>query len=73
MNLFVSIWGFLLSNPALFVWLIFYFLEKAVKLSPWKWDDVLVDGLRWVFSKIPKLGRFLKKGAPDERNNTTTN
>lgn len=34
-------------------WLLIGFmaLEKIVKLSPAKWDDILVDGIKSAFSK----------------------
>lgn len=60
MEVFSSIFSFIISHPAFSLWVLFYFLEKAVKLSPWKWDDILVDGIKWSLSKIPGLGKFLK-------------
>jgi len=45
----------------------FIFLEKIVKLSPTKWDDLLIDGLRAIFRKggaktvlvVPVLGLLM--------------
>lgn len=33
----------------------FMIAEKVVKLTPFKWDDILIDGLKEVFNQIPKL------------------
>ena len=30
----------------------FYVAEKVVKLTPFSWDDILVDGLKAVFGKL---------------------
>ncbi len=30
----------------------FYIIEKIVKLSPAKWDDILVDGIKWAIWRI---------------------
>ena len=29
----------------------FYVLEKVVKITPCKWDDILIDGLKSIFIK----------------------
>lgn len=33
----------------------FMIAEKIVKLTKWKWDDILIDGLKEVFAQIPKM------------------
>ena len=33
------------------VLIVFYVLEKVVKLSPAKWDDILVDGIKSMLAK----------------------
>jgi len=37
-------------------WVLLGFMvaEKAVKLSPAKWDDILVDGFKEIFTKLFK-------------------
>jgi len=30
----------------------FYVLEKLVKVSPAKWDDILVDGIKEMLTKL---------------------
>lgn len=30
----------------------FYIAEKVVKITPMKWDDILVDGLKAGFNKV---------------------
>ena len=30
----------------------FYVLEKIVKVSPAKWDDILLDGIKSIFEKL---------------------
>lgn len=42
---------FLLSNWT-YILLGFYVLEKIVKLTPVKWDDILVDGIRSILKKL---------------------
>ncbi len=37
------------------VLVLFYVLEKIVKLSPAKWDDILVDGIKAMLVK--RLGK----------------
>ncbi len=32
--------------------IIFYVLEKVVKLSSAKWDDILVDGIKAMLTKL---------------------
>lgn len=34
-----------LSNNWQFLLLVFYVAEKVVKLTPWKWDDILIDAI----------------------------
>ena len=43
----VQNWGYLLVG--------FMVLEKAVKISPWKWDDLVVDGCKEVCMVLVKL------------------
>jgi len=33
----------------------FMMLEKIVKLSPAKWDDILIDGLKDIFKSFKKI------------------
>ena len=42
---------FLINN---WEWILvgFYVLEKIVKLSPAKWDDILVDGVKDILAKL---------------------
>lgn len=35
-----------------YILITFMAIEKAVKLSPAKWDDIIIDGIRWVFSRL---------------------
>ncbi|MBA7633905.1 hypothetical protein ES703_41476 [subsurface metagenome] len=35
----------------------FYVLEKIVKISPAVWDDILVDGIKYVLSKLKNSSR----------------
>ena len=35
-----------------YVLIVFYVLEKVVKLSPAKWDDILVDGIKAMLAKL---------------------
>ena len=49
---------FLLSHWEYFL-LGFMLLEKIVKLTPFKWDDILIDGLKAVFIQFGKM-----KGKP---------
>ena len=35
-----------------YILLVFYVLEKLVKMSPATWDDILVDGLKSIAMKI---------------------
>lgn len=35
----------------------FFVLEKIVKITPCKWDDLLVDGIKEGFMKFGKLAR----------------
>ena len=32
-----------------------YVAEKIVKLTPFKWDDILVDGVKEIFAGIGRL------------------
>ena len=34
-----------LSNNWQFLLLTFYIAEKVVKVTPWKWDDILIDAI----------------------------
>ena len=43
MDFFVDNWQYVLAG--------FYALEKAVMLTPWKWDDILVSALREILTK----------------------
>ena len=42
---------FLINN---WEWILvgFYVLEKIVKISPAKWDDILVDGIKEMLTKL---------------------
>ena len=42
---------FLINN---WEWILvgFYVLEKIVKISPAKWDDILVDGIKEILTKL---------------------
>ena len=42
---------FLINN---WEWILvgFYVLEKVVKISPAKWDDILVDGIKDMLTKL---------------------
>ncbi|KKM07500.1 hypothetical protein LCGC14_1733280 [marine sediment metagenome] len=33
----------------------FYALEKAVKISPLVWDDIIVDGIRSIFKALENI------------------
>ena len=44
---------FILQNWEYFL-LGFYVLEKVVKLTPFKWDDILVDGIKEILFKLLK-------------------
>jgi len=33
----------------------FMVLEKIVKLTSWKWDDILIDGIKEIFTGIGKM------------------
>ena len=33
----------------------FYVLEKVVKISPAAWDDILVDGIKTIVTKLYNL------------------
>lgn len=44
---------FLLENWEYFL-LGLYVAEKVVKLTPFKWDDILVDGVKEVLFKLVK-------------------
>jgi len=35
----------------------FYVLEKIVKISPAVWDDILVDGFKYILSKLKNSSR----------------
>ena len=59
--LIFMLWEHARANPSFSLLLLFTVLEKIVRLTPFKWDDIIVDGLRWLFKHIPVLGRFLKK------------
>lgn len=45
---------FMLTNWAYFL-LGFMITEKIVKLTPFKWDDILVDSIKEVFFQFGKL------------------
>ena len=45
---------FILSNWEYFL-LGFMIAEKIVKVTPFKWDDILIDGLKQVFTGLGKL------------------
>ena len=32
----------------------FYALEKIVKLTPCKWDDIVIDGIKSIFTVLKK-------------------
>ena len=44
---------FLIKNWE-YVLLAFYVLEKIVKITPCTWDDILVDGVKSVITKLVK-------------------
>ena len=44
--------------------LVFYIAEKVVKVTPVKWDDILIDGLKEGLNKII-VGKF--DGKPRSR------
>ncbi|MCK5127591.1 MAG: hypothetical protein KAR42_15145 [candidate division Zixibacteria bacterium] len=44
--------GFWLYTNKMYLLVGFMILEKFVKISPWKWDDILVDGAKEIFSGI---------------------
>lgn len=46
---------FILDNWEYFL-LGFMILEKIVKITPVKWDDILVDGVKDILFKIKKEG-----------------
>ena len=46
MNYIITHWEYFLLG--------FMIVEKLVKITPFKWDDILVDGLKEVFSRIGK-------------------
>jgi hypothetical protein len=50
--------SFVLANWEYFL-LGFMVLEKIVKITPFKWDDIIVDGIKEIFLKFGKL-----KGKP---------
>ena len=37
------------------IFAIFYLAEKIVHISKSKWDDILVDGLKYIFTKFLNL------------------
>lgn len=39
----------------------FMIAEKVVKITPAKWDDILIDGLKEIFNQIPKMLQSKKK------------
>ena len=43
-----------ISDKKFMILLGFFILEKAVKLSPSKMDDILVDGLKDIFKRLWK-------------------
>ena len=43
--------NFLIENWT-YILLIFYIAEKVVKLTPFKWDDILVDGIKAILKKL---------------------
>jgi len=45
---------FVASNWEYFL-LGFMILEKIVKITPVKWDDILIDGLKGIFLEIGRL------------------
>ena len=50
MNYVIQHWEYFLLG--------FMVTEKIVKITPFKWDDILIDGIKEVFNQITKL----KKG-----------
>lgn len=42
----------LLANHWDYALLGFMIIEKIVKLSPCKWDDILVDGIKWTLTRL---------------------
>ena len=43
-----------LSNNWQWVLVAFYVLEKIVKITPVVWDDILVDGIKAMLTKLLK-------------------
>ena len=43
-----------MTENGFMILLSFMVLEKVVKLSPAKWDDILVDGIKDIFKKLKK-------------------
>ena len=43
--------NFLLENWT-YILIIFYVAEKVVKLTPFEWDDILVDGIKAILKKL---------------------
>ena len=39
----------------MYVMVIFYIAEKVVKLTPVKWDDIIVDGIKSVLDKLKPI------------------
>ncbi len=46
-----------LSNNWEWILVGFYVLEKVVKLSPTVWDDILIDGIRSILTKLKNSSR----------------
>ena len=42
-------------NNGFVILLVFMILEKIVKLSPAKWDDIIVDGLKDMWKALKKI------------------
>ena len=47
MEFILGNWGYLL--------IVFMVLEKIVKITPVKWDDIIVDGIKEIFLGLGKL------------------
>ena len=57
--------NFLLENWT-YILVIFYIAEKIVKLTPFEWDDILIDGIKAVIKKLAGKGELPTTKAPDE-------
>jgi len=42
---------FVIARWDFFALLLFWAAEKVVRLTPWKWDDLTIDFIRWIIAK----------------------